>query len=226
MGEEEQFDEILEELWVLEEHAEIAEIGRMEVDGAHPPDAGRREDARDRTGHGLTHPPDGAHGTRHSSIRATMPYVRRVNCLRMGAFVVDVHRRRAAGERQTSSVGTGWRSACLPRAWECRTRLKLSSKPASSNTSVARSDGKDLHVPGTSEDCPHGAPSRRGLAALERKSSFGSWWEDESLALSIGSVFRYRSRPRGESPLPGQALSIIRSESLFTAGEILTRLSA
>jgi putative ABC transport system ATP-binding protein len=36
MADEEQFDEILEELWVLEEHGESAEIGRMEVHGALP----------------------------------------------------------------------------------------------------------------------------------------------------------------------------------------------
>lgn len=36
MADDEQFDEVLEELWVLEEHAEIAEVGRMEVHGALP----------------------------------------------------------------------------------------------------------------------------------------------------------------------------------------------
>src|ERR1700758_2623350 len=36
MADEEQFDEILEELWVLEEHGEIAEVERMEVHGALP----------------------------------------------------------------------------------------------------------------------------------------------------------------------------------------------
>jgi len=36
MSDEEQFDEVLEEMWVLEEHGEIAEIGRMEVHGALP----------------------------------------------------------------------------------------------------------------------------------------------------------------------------------------------
>ncbi|HEY1465175.1 MAG TPA: ATP-binding cassette domain-containing protein [Terriglobales bacterium] len=36
MADEEQFDEVLEELWVVEEHEEIAEIGRMEVHGALP----------------------------------------------------------------------------------------------------------------------------------------------------------------------------------------------
>jgi len=36
MADEEQFDEVLEELWVLAEHAEIAEVGRMEVHGALP----------------------------------------------------------------------------------------------------------------------------------------------------------------------------------------------
>lgn len=36
MADEEQFDEILEELWVLEEHGQPAEIGRMEVHGALP----------------------------------------------------------------------------------------------------------------------------------------------------------------------------------------------
>jgi putative ABC transport system ATP-binding protein len=36
MADEEQFDEVLEELWVLEEHGEIAEVGRMEVHGALP----------------------------------------------------------------------------------------------------------------------------------------------------------------------------------------------
>ena len=36
MADEEQFDEILEELWVIEENGELAEIGRMEVNGALP----------------------------------------------------------------------------------------------------------------------------------------------------------------------------------------------
>lgn len=36
LADEEQFDEILEELWVLAEHGEIAEEGRMEVHGALP----------------------------------------------------------------------------------------------------------------------------------------------------------------------------------------------
>src|ERR1700678_4447832 len=34
MADEEQFDEVLEELWALGEHGEIAEVGRMEVHGA------------------------------------------------------------------------------------------------------------------------------------------------------------------------------------------------
>src|SRR5437660_7468222 len=36
MADEEQFDEVLEELWVLEENGQTAEIGRMEVHGALP----------------------------------------------------------------------------------------------------------------------------------------------------------------------------------------------
>jgi putative ABC transport system ATP-binding protein len=36
MADEEQFDEVLEELWVLAENDEIAEVGRMEVHGALP----------------------------------------------------------------------------------------------------------------------------------------------------------------------------------------------
>jgi putative ABC transport system ATP-binding protein len=36
MADEEQFDEVLEELWVLEEHGEIAEVERMQVHGALP----------------------------------------------------------------------------------------------------------------------------------------------------------------------------------------------
>src|SRR5256885_9382499 len=36
MADEEQFDEILEELWALAENEEIAEIGRMEIHGALP----------------------------------------------------------------------------------------------------------------------------------------------------------------------------------------------
>src|ERR1700678_1856103 len=36
MADEEQFDEVLEELFALEEHGEIAEVGRMEVHGALP----------------------------------------------------------------------------------------------------------------------------------------------------------------------------------------------
>src|SRR6476469_10513644 len=36
MADDEQFDEVLEELWVLEEHGETAEIARMDMHGALP----------------------------------------------------------------------------------------------------------------------------------------------------------------------------------------------
>jgi Mn-dependent DtxR family transcriptional regulator len=36
MADEEQFDEVLEELWALDEHGQVAETGRMEVHGALP----------------------------------------------------------------------------------------------------------------------------------------------------------------------------------------------
>src|SRR5436305_14934038 len=36
MADDEQFDEVLEELWAMEEHGEIAEIEHMEVHGALP----------------------------------------------------------------------------------------------------------------------------------------------------------------------------------------------
>jgi Mn-dependent DtxR family transcriptional regulator len=36
LADEEQFDEILEELWVMDEHGERAELGRMEMHGALP----------------------------------------------------------------------------------------------------------------------------------------------------------------------------------------------
>ena len=36
MADEEQIDEVLEELWVLDEHNQIAELEHMEVHGALP----------------------------------------------------------------------------------------------------------------------------------------------------------------------------------------------
>ncbi len=36
MADEEQFDEVLEELWALDEHGEVAELEHMEVHGALP----------------------------------------------------------------------------------------------------------------------------------------------------------------------------------------------
>jgi len=36
ISDEEQFDEVLEEMWVIEEHGETAELGRIEVEGALP----------------------------------------------------------------------------------------------------------------------------------------------------------------------------------------------
>src|SRR5207302_10963557 len=36
MSDEMQFDEVLEEIWTLHENGELAEVGRMEVDGALP----------------------------------------------------------------------------------------------------------------------------------------------------------------------------------------------
>ena len=51
MADEEQFDEVLEELWALAEHGEIAEVGRMEVHGALPGKHRGRKNDRPRLGH-------------------------------------------------------------------------------------------------------------------------------------------------------------------------------
>jgi energy-coupling factor transporter ATP-binding protein EcfA2 len=70
MADEEQFDEVLEELWVLEEHGEIAEVERMEVHGALPVSLAIEKMMRDGPGRFR---PASAGAARSQAVRESLP---------------------------------------------------------------------------------------------------------------------------------------------------------
>ena len=70
MADDEQFDEVLEELFALEENGQIAEIGRMEVHGALPVINRRRKNG----GYGTRrNPPASTRDARSQTIRESLP---------------------------------------------------------------------------------------------------------------------------------------------------------
>ena len=168
MADEEQFDEVLEELWAVEEHGEIAEIERMEVHGALPVSIAVEK----MTGPGPAHNQAASAGEPQSqAIRESLPrrpqafrrfYRRRQHDRRIHAARPSARRRhhptpppgRAPLHRQP-----GARQRIRNRA----AGLQVRAHP------LARSHGQDLHLPRPS---PHLPPRRADPArALLRTQS-------------------------------------------------------
>ncbi len=91
MADEEQFDEVLEELWVVAEHGEIAEVGRMEVHGALP--VSMAVEKMIELGSGLRQTAS-AYGARPQTVRESLP-----RCAEAGRFF----RRRRQHDRGTDA---------------------------------------------------------------------------------------------------------------------------
>ncbi len=158
MADEEQFDEILEELFVLHEHGEIAESDRMEVHGALPVSIALEK----LTGLELVttrpHPPE-PHASQ--TVRESLP--------RRAEARGRLHRRRLADRRThcraarsappTSSAATAWPSASSPTRSPWTAKPRSSSRPASSSTSSRpKPPTRSALFWAIRKTCPHGSP--------------------------------------------------------------------
>ena len=133
MADEEQFDEVLEELWAVEEHGEIAEIERMEVHGALPVSIAVEK----MTALGLLttrpHPPE-AHNHKpfvnpcHDALKPSGVSTGD------GSMIVEFTPARPSRARPTSFAAIAWPSGSSPIAWLSTASQRSSSRPASSST--------------------------------------------------------------------------------------------
>ena len=170
MADEEQFDEVLEELWVLAEHGEIAEVERMEVHGALPVSLAIEKMMQ----MGLVRfRAASAAGPRAQAFRESVPRCAQTGVRFGGRWDADrgTYAARAANGRAASFAVIDWPSGCLPTAWRWTANLKSSNRPASSSTSSHRkrrtrfARSSDIRGPARME-----RRSRRGCAAEEALS--------------------------------------------------------
>jgi putative ABC transport system ATP-binding protein len=166
MGEEEQFDEILEEMWVLEEHAEIAEVGRMQVDGAIPLSLAVEKMTEIGLVTALPHPPL-AHGHQEVVNPCHDRLKPQGELPADGAFVVeftepgrrraaDIIRRHRLAERLfTESLGMQDEAEIEQQA--CKFEHVLSPDATE----------KICTFLGHPKTCPHGAPIPPGICCLQ-----------------------------------------------------------
>jgi putative ABC transport system ATP-binding protein len=133
MADDEQFDEVLEELFALEENGQIAEIGRMEVHGALPVSIAVEKMAAMGLVTTRPHPPE-AHDHK--------PFVNPCHdALKPAGFSTGdgsgdrrTHSRADISAPPTSSAATAWPSASSPIRSPWTAKPKSSNRPASSST--------------------------------------------------------------------------------------------
>ena len=154
MADEEQFDEVLEELFALEEHGEIAEIERMEVHGALPVSHRGRKNGDDGIWSStLPHPPE-PHDHKpfvnpcHDALKPVGCFDRR--------WLADrrTHRRAAASAPPTSSAAIAWPSACSPTARHGQRNRNRAAGLQVRAHPFARSHRQDLRLPRPSANLP------------------------------------------------------------------------
>jgi putative ABC transport system ATP-binding protein len=168
MSDEEQFDEVLEEMWVLEEHGEIAEIGRMEVHGALPVSIAVDKMAEMGLVTSRPHPPEPHHHKRfvnpcHDAIKPD------------GVSSGD-------GDTIVEMTERGrQRAADVIRRHRLAERLFTDSLAMDSETEIEQQACKFEHVlsPGATDKictflghprtCPHGSPIPPGACCLQLK---------------------------------------------------------
>ena len=133
MADEEQFDEVLEELWVLAEHGEIAEVERMEVHGALPVSMAIEKMIEMGLVVSAPHPP---HAARSQAFRQSLPRRAQARGCLDRRWHADrrTHAARPRTRRQHHPPSSLGGAACLPTAWPWTANRKSSSRPASSST--------------------------------------------------------------------------------------------
>lgn len=157
MADEEQFDEVLEELWVLAENNQIAEVGRMEVHGALPVSLAVEKMTEMGLVSTLPHPPE--HHVHRPFINPCHDALKPSSfSVGDGSAVVELTRR----GRQ--------RAADIIRRHRLAERLFTDSLAMDSETEIEEQACKFEHIlsPGATEKicaflghprtCPHGSP--------------------------------------------------------------------
>jgi len=177
MADEEQFDEILEELWVLEEHGELAEVEHMDVHGALPVSIAVEKMAELGLVTSTPHPPE-AHAHKpfvnpcHDAMRPE------------GIFSMD-------GSAVVTLTPRGRnRAGSIIRRHRLAERLFTDSLAMDSESEIEQQACKFEHIlsPGATDKicsflghprtCPHGAPIPPGPCCEGRK------FVDDGAALS------------------------------------------
>ncbi len=165
MADEEQLDEVLEELWVLAEHGEIAEVERMEVHGALPVSLAIEKMIDMGLVASMPHPPQ-AHDHKpfinpcHEALKPVAA------SLGDGTLDCGTHAGAAAIGRAALSDGIGWPRDFSPTAWPWTANRRSSSKPASSSTFFLRKRPiKSVPSSGTHAPARTELRFRRGHAA-------------------------------------------------------------
>jgi putative ABC transport system ATP-binding protein len=162
MADEEQFDEILEELFVLQEHGEVAESGRMEVHGALPVSIALEKMSGMELVTMLPHPPEP-----HDHKPFTNPCHDALKPSRVsvgdGSLIIELT---ARGQK---------RAADIIRRHRLAERLFTDSLAMDSETEIEQQACKFEHILspeatdkicaflGHPRTCPHGAPIPPGL---------------------------------------------------------------
>ena len=173
MADEEQFDEILEELWVMEEHGERAEVARMDTHGALPVSIAVEK----MTDLGLVttspHPPESHHhkpfvNPCHDAMRPD------------GIFPFDGSALVSLTPRGRNKAGS------IIRRHRLAERLFTDSLAMDSETEIEQQACKFEHIlsPGATDKicaflghpktCPHGAPIPPGPCCQGKQRSEGS----------------------------------------------------
>ena len=184
MADEEQFDEILEELWVMEEHGERAEVGRMDTHGALPVSIAVEK----MTELGLLttspHPPESHHhkpfvNPCHDAMRPE------------GIFQFDGSALVSLTPRGRSKAGS------IIRRHRLAERLFTDSLAMDSETEIEQQACKFEHIlsPGATDKicaflghpktCPHGAPIPPGPCCQGKARGEGSVIDSENAGAEI-----------------------------------------
>ncbi|MCR4338930.1 MAG: ATP-binding cassette domain-containing protein [Gemmatimonadaceae bacterium] len=167
MADEEQFDEVLEELWALAENGEIAEVGRMEVHGALPVSLAVEKMIELGLVTGIPHPPE-PHDHKpfvnpcHDALKSAEI------SLGDGTMIVELTER---GRHQAADIIRRHRLA---------ERLFTDSLALESETAIEQQACKFEHILsqeatekictflGHPRTCPHGAPIPPGSCCADR----------------------------------------------------------
>jgi putative ABC transport system ATP-binding protein len=185
MADEEQFDEILEELWVMEEHGELAEVGRMDTHGALPVSIAVEK----MTELGLvTTSPHPAESHNHKPFVNPCHDAMRPEGIfnRDGSSLVSLTTR---GRNKAGSIIRRHRLA---------ERLFTDSLAMDSETEIEQQACKFEHIlsPGATDKicaflghpktCPHGAPIPPGPCCQGKVRSEGSAISSENIGAKVG----------------------------------------